>query len=94
VLGALLGWYIHSFEVVGVQSQWQSGLFNATPVTLAAWALFALVLGTFLGALIGRTVTAMAATAVGGVASSPRQTWTSSTGCSASLRSLHRGYHQ
>ena len=68
VLGALLGWYIHSFEVVGVQSQWQSGLFNATPVTLAAWALFALVLGTFLGALIGRTVTAMAATAVGGVA--------------------------
>ena len=66
LLGALLGWYTHSFEVVDVQSQWQSGLFNATPLTLPAWVLFALVLGTFLGALIGRTVAAMAATAVGG----------------------------
>ncbi|MGO9335686.1 MAG: hypothetical protein ACLQCU_16845 [Acidimicrobiales bacterium] len=68
-LAALLGWCAHAFEVVGIQSQWQPGLFDVTPVTLAGWALFALVLGTFLGAVIGRSVAAMAATAfsVGGL---------------------------
>ena len=64
ILGLLLGWYAHPFEVIGAESQWQSGLFNATGFTLAAWTLFALVLGTFLGALIKRTVTATVATAV------------------------------
>jgi len=64
ILGLLLGWYAHPFEVIGAESQWQSGLFNATGFTLAAWTLFALVLGTFLGAVTGRTVTAMAATLV------------------------------
>jgi hypothetical protein len=64
-LGALLGWYAHLFELAGVESQWQSGLFDTTPVTLVAWALFALVLGTFIGALVGKTVTSMAATTLG-----------------------------
>jgi len=64
-LGLLLGWCAHPFEVIGVESQWQSGLFDVTGVTLAAWTLFSLALGTFLGTLIGRTVPAMAATAVG-----------------------------
>jgi len=64
-LGLILGWYAHPFEVIGVESQWQPGLFDVTAVTLGAWTLFALALGTFLGAVIGRTVTAMAATAVG-----------------------------
>ena len=64
LLGLLLGWYGHPFEVVGVESQWQSGLFDTTVFMLGAWTLVALALGSFLGALIGRTVAAMAATTV------------------------------
>jgi ABC-type transport system involved in multi-copper enzyme maturation permease subunit len=69
LLGLLLGWYGHPFEVIGVESQWQSGLFDTTVFMLGAWTLFALALGSFLGALIGRTVAAMAATTtvVGGL---------------------------
>jgi len=69
LLGLLLGWYGHPFEVVGVERQWQSALFDTTVFMLGAWTLFALALGTFLGALIGRTVAAMAATTavVGGL---------------------------
>jgi hypothetical protein len=62
-LGALLGWYAHPFDVVGDESRWQPGLFDTTAVTLPAWTLFALGTGTLLGTLIGRIVTAMAATA-------------------------------
>jgi hypothetical protein len=67
VLGLLYaGWYAHPFEVVssGAQSQWQSGLFTTTWWMLASWMLLALMLGTFLGAVIKRTVAAMAATVV------------------------------
>jgi hypothetical protein len=67
LLGLLYaGWYAHPFEVVssGAQSQWQSGLFTTTWWMLASWMLFALLLGTFLGAVIKRTVVAMAATVV------------------------------
>jgi len=69
LLGLLLGWYGHPFEVVGIESQWQSGLFDTTAFMLGTWTLAALALGTFLGALIGRTVAAMAATTalVGGL---------------------------
>jgi hypothetical protein len=68
-LGVLLGWYAHPFDVVGVESHWQSGLFDTTPLTLPAWTLLALGTGIFLGALTGRIVTAMAATvaAAGGL---------------------------
>jgi hypothetical protein len=69
VLGLLLNWFAHPFEVIWIESQWQSGLFDTTGPMLVAWTLFALALGTFLGALIGRTVAAMAVTAaiVGGL---------------------------
>ena len=69
VLGLLLNWFAHPFEIIGIESQWQSGLFDTTGPMLVAWTLFALALGTFLGALIGRTVAAMAVTAatVGGL---------------------------
>jgi len=62
-LGALLGWYAHPFDVVGVESRWQAGLFDATALTLPAWTLFALAAGTVLGTLTGRIVPAMATTA-------------------------------
>jgi hypothetical protein len=64
-LGVLLNWYAHPFEVTLIESQWQSGLFDTAGPMIAAWTLLALALGTFLGALIGRTVAAMAATAAG-----------------------------
>lgn len=72
VLGlAFGGWFAHYGEVmVGpVASQWQAGLYATTWWMLAVWALFALVLGVFLGAVIRRTVAAMAVTAaaVGGL---------------------------
>jgi hypothetical protein len=63
VFGLLLNWFAHPFEVIGNESQWQSGLFDTTGPMLAAWTLFGIALGTFLGALIGRTVAAMASTA-------------------------------
>jgi hypothetical protein len=63
VLGALLGWYAHPFDVVGDESRWQAGLFDTTALMLPAWTLFALGAGTLLGTLTGRIVTAMAATA-------------------------------
>jgi hypothetical protein len=62
-LGVLLSWYAHPFDVVGVESHWQSGLFDTTPLMLPAWTLLALATGIFLGALTERVVTAMAATA-------------------------------
>ena len=47
VLGLLLGWYAHPFETAGLESRWQSGLFDTTAVTLTACRLFALALGVF-----------------------------------------------
>src|SRR5665213_2879766 len=67
VLGLLLGgWYIHPYAVIdiGVGSHWQSGLFTTTWWMTPVWTLFALALGTFIGALVKRTVTPIAATAV------------------------------
>jgi len=68
-LGLLLNWFAHPFEIIGIESQWQSGLFDMTGPMLATWTLFGLALGTFVGSLIGRTVAAMAVTAaiVGGL---------------------------
>src|ERR1019366_8109178 len=59
VLGLLLGgWYIHPYAVinVGVGSHWQSGLFTTTWWMTPVWTLFALALGTFVGAVVKRTV--------------------------------------
>ncbi len=71
-LGFLLGsWYIHPYAVINlaVGSHWQSGLFTTTWWMTPIWTLLALALGTFVGALVKRTVAAIAATAVivGGV---------------------------
>ena len=66
VLGLLLGgWYVHPYAVInpGVGSQWQAGLFTTTWWMTPVWTLFALALGTFVGALVKRTVAAIAATA-------------------------------
>jgi hypothetical protein len=64
VIGILFGnWYAHPFEVTGADSHWQGGLFDTTGWMLAAWSLFALACGSFLGAITKRTVSAIAATA-------------------------------
>lgn len=65
-LGLLFGgWYAHIYDVVlyAVYTNWQSTLFATTWWMLAVWVLMALVLGTFIGTLIRRTVAAMATTA-------------------------------
>jgi hypothetical protein len=63
VIGILFGnWYAHPFEVTGADSHWQGGLFDTTGWMLAAWSLFALACGSFLGAVTKRTVSAIAAT--------------------------------
>jgi hypothetical protein len=71
-LGFLLGgWYIHPYAVIniGVGSHWQSGLFMTTWWMMPVWTLLSLVLGTFIGAFVRRTVAAIATTMVivGGV---------------------------
>jgi hypothetical protein len=67
VLGLLLGgWYAHPYEVINpaVGSQWQAGLFTTTWWMTPVWTLFALALGTLVGAIVKRTVAAIAVTAV------------------------------
>ena len=67
VLGFLLGgWYIHPYAVIniGVGSHWQSELFTTTWWMTPAWTLFALTFGTLVGAIVKRTVAAIATTVV------------------------------
>jgi hypothetical protein len=71
-LGFLFGsWYMHPYEVINlaVGSHWQSGLFTTTWWMIPMWTLFALAFGTLIGAVVKRTVAAIAATAaaVGGI---------------------------
>jgi hypothetical protein len=71
-IGFLLGgWYIHPYAVINIAvgSQWQSGLFTTTWWMTPVWTLFALAIGTLVGAVVKRTVAAIATTAVviGGV---------------------------
>ena len=66
-LGFLLGdWYIHPYAVINIAvgSHWQSGLFTTTWWMTPVWTLFALALGTFVGAVVKRTVAAIAVTVV------------------------------
>ncbi|NNN09469.1 MAG: hypothetical protein HKL85_09800 [Acidimicrobiaceae bacterium] len=72
VLGFLLGgWYIHPYAVINIAvgSHWQSGLFTTTWWMTPVWTLFALTLGTLVGAVVKRTVASIATTVViiGGV---------------------------
>ena len=62
VLGLFASSYSGPFNALGLLSRWQSGEFDVTVLTLAAWTLFGLALGAFLGSLIKRTVSAMAVT--------------------------------
>jgi hypothetical protein len=64
VVGALGGWWLHPFDVIGVSSRWQGGEFDVAPLVLAGWCLLAFATGVLAGALLRRTVPAMAATAV------------------------------
>lgn len=70
VLGFLFeSWYMHPYSVinVGVGSQWQSGLFMTTWWMTPVLSVFELLLGTLIGALVKRTVAAIATTAfIGG----------------------------
>ena len=61
VLGVLIDWVDHPFQVVGVTSQWQAGTFDDAPVLLGAWSAFGCVVGVGLGALVRRVVAAIAA---------------------------------
>lgn len=63
-LGLLAVWWLHPFDVVGDSSRWQPGEFDVAPAALAGWGLLAFAAGVLAGALIKRTVQAMAATAV------------------------------
>jgi hypothetical protein len=63
IVGLLLGWYAHPFEVVGLQSRWESGIFDTTPLALVGWTLFSLFLGALAGAWLKRVVVAMGVTA-------------------------------
>jgi hypothetical protein len=66
-LGFFLGgWYIHPYAVINIAvgSHWQSGLFTTTWWMTPVLTLFALALGTFVGAVVKRTVAGIAATVV------------------------------
>jgi hypothetical protein len=61
--GALVSWWLAQDDPLSGGSRWQPAQFGLTPVTFAAWTLVAFAAGAFAGALIKRTVPAMAATA-------------------------------
>ena len=72
MLGFLLGgWYIHPYAVINIAvgSHWRSELFTTTWWMTPAWTLFALAVGSLVGAIVKRTVAAIATTmvVVGGV---------------------------
>jgi hypothetical protein len=62
--GVLLSWWLSLVDPLSGGSRWQPGGFGSTGVTFAAWTLLGFAAGVFAGALIRRTVPAMAA--VGG----------------------------
>lgn len=67
VLGFLLGgWYIHPYAVINIAvgSHWQSSLFTTTWWMTPVLTLLTLALGTFVGAVVKRTVAAIAATVI------------------------------
>jgi hypothetical protein len=60
--GALVSWWLAQADPLAVASRWQPAQFGLTAVTFAAWTVAAFAAGAFAGALIRRTVPAMAAT--------------------------------
>ena len=63
--GALVSWWLAQEAPLSGGNRWQPAQFGLTPVTFAAWTLVAFAAGAFAGALIKRTVPAMAVTAAG-----------------------------
>jgi hypothetical protein len=57
----LFSWYFHPFLADGQTGQFPMQLFGTSGVDFAAWTLAAFAIGAFAGALIRRTVPAMAA---------------------------------
>lgn len=74
-LAALADWSSQPFEALGYASSWQAGQFDTTMITAVGWVLAAFALGTLLGAVIKRTVTAMAATGTAAVALAAAAYW-------------------
>jgi ABC-type transport system involved in multi-copper enzyme maturation permease subunit len=62
LLGLLAGGYNNPFNAIGLASRWQIAEFDMTGLTLPAWTLLGLAFGAFAGALVKRTVSAMAIT--------------------------------
>lgn len=71
-IGAEFGWWLSPFAKAGgafappivPRSPWWPLRFNLNPLLLAGWVAFAFTFGVFLGAVIRRTLPAMAATLV------------------------------
>jgi hypothetical protein len=62
--GVLVSWWLAQVDPLASDSRWQPAQFGLTAVTFAAWTVAAFAAGAFAGALIRRTVPAMAATGV------------------------------
>ena len=60
-ISALFSWYIGPFIQYGITGKFPMQLFGTMGVAFAAWTLFSFSLAAFLGALLRRTVVAMAA---------------------------------
>ncbi len=61
--GALVSWFLAQDNPLSGGDRWQSSEFGLTAVTFAAWTLVAFAVGAFAGALLKRTLPAMAVTA-------------------------------
>jgi hypothetical protein len=64
--GALVGWWLLLADDTTGATRWQSEQFGLTALTFTGWVVLMFAVGVFAGALIRRTVAAMAATAVTG----------------------------
>jgi ABC-2 family transporter protein len=64
--GLLVNWWLLLADGADFMTRWQEEQFGLTAITFTGWMLLMFAAGVFAGALIGRTVTAMAATAVTG----------------------------
>jgi hypothetical protein len=61
--GALANWWLLRVNSLKTNSRWQGPQFGLTAITFTGWMLLMFAVGVFVGALIRRTVPAMAATA-------------------------------
>jgi hypothetical protein len=64
--GLLVNWWLLLADDADFMSRWQKEQFGLTAITFTGWMLLMFAAGVLAGALIGRTVTAMAATAATG----------------------------